>query len=210
MAEASIVFRDKNMSSTGKIYVDHMDSASRLAAIYRNASFYVDVINRRDEVAYRWEAGVAVCGGESLVKITRGSDAFDFVRPHDPFWSPENQILLLHEALRYAFDIATGQENQNAFESLLLRTESSGDEVWNLVREARIVREKACLFTDRAKWAQHILNWMQDSQGLFLDYRIEYAALSINSNLFIPSNRVASLEVELVYLELEISQRDAC
>lgn len=57
MAEASILFRNEDMGSAGKIYVDHMDFAARLAAIYRNASFYVYIINRRDEFAYHWKAG---------------------------------------------------------------------------------------------------------------------------------------------------------
>lgn len=53
MAEASIVFRNKDMSSTAKIYVDHVHATARIAAIYRDASYYVDVIERRDEVACR-------------------------------------------------------------------------------------------------------------------------------------------------------------
>jgi len=80
-------------------------------------------------VAYRWEAGAAIWGGESAEKTPKESDVFEFVRLKNSFWNPENQRLLLHEALPYAFDIATGQEDQHAFESLLVRTESSSDEI---------------------------------------------------------------------------------
>jgi hypothetical protein len=118
MAEASIVFRNKDMRSTQKIYVDYMGAAARLAAKYRNASYYVDVINRRDEVAYRWEGGNPAWGAD-IEPITAQVETYQFERPEDPFWEPENQVFLLSEALPYAFDVAIGKEDQYAFDALL-------------------------------------------------------------------------------------------
>ena len=136
MAEASIVFRNKDMSSTGKIYVDHMHAAARIAAAYRNASFYVDVINKRDEVAYRWEAGKAAWGNDGIEDITQRNEPYQFSRPEDPFWVAENRILLLAEALPLAFDVVTGKEDECTFESLLVRMEITGDDIWGLLHEA--------------------------------------------------------------------------
>ena len=182
MAEASIVFRNKDMSSTGKIYVDYMDAAARLAAKYRNASYYVDVINKRDEVAYRWEDGKPAWG-DDIEGITAQVETYQFERPEDPFWEAENQVLLLAEALPYAFDVAIGKEDDYAFESLLLRTEIEGDEIWGLIREAHDIA-KATRPLKAEEQAQQVEEWMENSEGLFLNYRIEYAALSINADRF--------------------------
>lgn len=58
MTEASIVFRKTDMTSTRKIYVDKMSAALELAAHFRNACAYVDIITPQDEVAYSWKNGV--------------------------------------------------------------------------------------------------------------------------------------------------------
>lgn len=201
MAEASIVFRNKDMSSTGKIYVDYMDAAAMLAAKYRNASYYVDVINRWDEVAYRWEDGKPAWG-DDIQAIIAQVESYQFERLDDPFWVAENQVLLLAEALPYAFDVATGKEDQYAFDSLLVRTDHGDDEIWGLIGEAHDVA-KAARSLGADEWAQKIEEWMENSQSLFLNYRIEYTALSINSDLFISNCRVARLEVELTDLEMQ-------
>lgn len=181
MAEASIVFRNKDMTFMPKIYVDYMDAAARLAAKFRNASYYVDVINRRDEVAYRWEGGKPAWGAD-IKGITAQVETYLFDRPDDPFWEPENQVLLLAEALLYAFDVATGRGDQFAFEALLFRTEIEGDAIWGLIGEAHdVAKEARSLEGD--EWVQKIEEWLKNSDRLFLNYRIEFAAMSIKSGM---------------------------
>ena len=185
------------MSSTGKIYVDYMGAAARIAATYRNASFYVDVINRRDEVAYRWEVGKAAWGDDDIEDITQRNEPYQFSRPDDPFWVPENRILLLADAIPYAFDIVTGNEDQHTFDSLLIRMEITGDEIRDLIREARSITKAAAPSFDADKLVRNVEDWMQNSQCLFLYYRAEYVALSINTGKFIQNCRIGRLEMKL-------------
>ena len=117
----------------------------------------------------------------------------------DPFWEPENQVLLLADALPYAYDVAIGKEDQYAFESLLLRTDIEGEAIWGPMHEAQDVATAARLL-EVDKWAQKVEEWMENTHGLFLNYRIEYVALSINSSLFILNSRVGMLGVELAEL----------
>ena len=205
MAEASIVFRNKDMSSTGKIYVNHIHAAARIAATYRDASYYVDVINRFDEVVYRWEAGNVAWGNDDMERITRRSEAYQIARPNDQFWVAENRILLFAEALPYAFDVAIGKEDQYTFDSLLVRMDVTGDEIWDLIREAQSIAKTSARTLGAGERAEQIEEWMQNSQGLFLHYRIEYVALSISAGKFIPDCRIGRLEMELA--ELEVGNR---
>lgn len=133
-----------------------------------------------------------------MERISSRNDAYQFARPNDPFWVTENRILLLVEALPYAFDVATGNGNQYTFDSLLVRMEATGDGILDLIRKAQSVAKTAAQSLGADEWAQQIEDWITNSQGVFLNYRIEYVALSINAGKFIPNCRVANLEMGLV------------
>ena len=96
--------------------------------------------------------------------------------------------------------MAIGKEDQYAFETLLLRTEIEGDAIWGLIHEAHDVA-KAAQSLEVGERAQQVELWMENSQSLYLSYRIEYAALAISSNLFIQNCRVAHLGADKTAFE---------
>lgn len=166
------------MRSTPKIYVDYMGAAAKLAAKYRNASYYVDVINRRDEMAYRWESGNPKWGGE-IEGITAQVETYQFERPEDPFWCVENRMVLLAEALQYAQDITRGEEGLQTFDALLIHEEVTNDEVWDLIWEAEEIAQS---LSELKTWerTQRIEKWMLSSRKAFVGYRTEFTALTIS------------------------------
>ena len=182
MAEASIVFRNEDMRSTPKIYVDYMDAAARLAAKYRNASYYVDVINRRDEVAYRWEDGKPAWGAD-IEGITAQVETYQFERPDDLFWDANNRVFLLTEALQYSLDIVRGTENQLALDALYIHEEVTNDAVWDLIFEAENFAKLQIELPNNIGRAQRFEKWGQDSELLFIGYKTEHVALSVKKRL---------------------------
>ncbi len=198
MTEASIVFRNADMSGTGKIYVDKLDAAAELAAEFRNASHFVDVLNRRDEVVYRWEQGAPDWSLGETRPIKLDTPAYRFDQPEAPFWDAENRLRLLIEAIPLAFDTATGRAGEYDLEHLSLVAEQQGDDqIEGLVDEARHVAETAGQETSREAWAKVIGDWMSDSERQFLRYVVEHNALSINLMKFDLGSRVPRLNVEL-------------
>jgi len=196
MADASIVFRNEDMSASGKIYVDTMNGAGALAARFRNASYWVDVINSRDEVEHRWENGNPDWENSDVLYYHNGYDPYDFVRKGDGWWVAENRLRELSAMLAFAFDVGTGRK-KSYDESCYLKLVAGPD--WTLsrlVQEAKAVRGSAP--TDTAEtWRDHIMAWIQDSTKLYLRYRVEYAALLIKTGIALCGCRVPRLEVEL-------------
>ena len=71
------------------------------------------------------------------------------------------------------------------------------------ISEARSVAQTPARPLGAEQWVQKIEEWMQNSQGLFLNYRVEYAALSINASRFAQNCRIGSLDVELTESTIE-------
>jgi len=200
MAKASIVFRNEDMTSTGKIYVDTMEGAGELAARFRNASHWVDVINRRDEVEHRWENGNPDWRNSDVLYFHNGHAPYDFIRKGDGWWVPDNRLKELSEMLSYSFDVAVGHKDRHVEYSYLSLVAGPDWTLEALVDEAEDVKNSAP--TDDAEaWTDHMLAWMQDSSRLYLKYRAEYAALLIQPETKIYDCRVARLEIELAEID---------
>ena len=200
MAEASIVFRNKDMSATGMIYVDDIVGAVELASRFRNASHWVDVINRLDEVAYRWEDGKLEWEPGHLTIAHVVIEPYDFVRKGDGFWDAWNRMSELSHMIAFAFDVAVGKLEPND-QSCYLNLVAGPDWILEaLVDEAEIVRKLAPTNSPEV-WRDHMLNWMQDSRKLYLKYRVEYAALLIKTGVKLYDCRVARLEIELADID---------
>ncbi|MEO9827273.1 MAG: hypothetical protein ABJF50_22955 [Paracoccaceae bacterium] len=180
MSEASIVFRTKDMFSTEKIYIDNMEKAAMWASIYRNASYFVDVINRHDEVAYRWENGAPDWKLGEVIPAALHVESYRFERHDDLSWEPQNRLWALIEAVTFAFDTAVGRATEYDFEGMFLRTEQPGnDDVWDLIVEANQVAREAAKLQSAVSWADLIDNWMNDSTRLFNAYALEQTALDM-------------------------------
>ena len=108
MDEASIVFRNAEMASTGKMYVDKLEAAAELTVKYRNASHFVDVITTKDEVVFRWEQGFPDWKLGEVKPIKQNTEVYRFERPKIPAWDPEKRLRSLIDGLQLAFDMATG------------------------------------------------------------------------------------------------------
>lgn len=202
MAEASIVFRNEDMSGTGKIYVDTMRGAAQLGAVFRDASHWVDVINDRDEVAYRWQDGQIEWDPGDMKRLHHGTDAYFFDPGIDDdkaeMW---DRMSSLSEMIEYAFKVATGQEEAYDRQCGLDVICEPDLTLWELIEEAEFVAETAPARTD-PKWVQHIMDWMQNSKGYYLRYRVEYAAILIKAEIQVGGCRVPWLEIELAELEV--------
>jgi len=204
MADASIVFRNEDMSSTVKIYVDTMKGAAELAARFRNASYRVDVIDGFDEVVHRWEKGKPNWENSDVVYFHKGIDPYDFVRKGDGFWDQENRLTELSEMLAYCFDIAVGHKDRHQDFSYLNLTFDPDWSLEEMIDEAETIKDTAP--TDNAEsWRDHMLKWIQDPQKRYLKYRVEYAALLIKTGVRLHSCRVPRLEVELA--EIDVNYR---
>ena len=117
MADVSIVFRNRDGTNTGKVYINDYQAAAELASKFRNASHIVDVISKRDEVILRWEDGHPDWKNGEGKPIKLKTETYRFERPEDAFWLPENRQRLLTDALCAAFDVVTGQIPVHDFES---------------------------------------------------------------------------------------------
>ena len=200
MAEASIVFRNEDMSATGKIYVDDIVGAVELASRFRNASHWVDVINRLDEVAYRWEKGELEWQPGHLTIAHVVIEPYDFVRKGDGFWDAWNRMNELSHMIAFAFDVAVGNlepHDQSCYLNLVAGPDWS---LWTFVEEAEQVRKDAPRENAKA-WTDFILDWMQNPEQLYLQYLTEYKALMIKTGELIHGCRVSRLEVELAEID---------
>ncbi|RYG91078.1 hypothetical protein EU803_08220 [Loktanella sp. IMCC34160] len=196
----SLVFRDKDKRSTSKVYINDLDAAARLAARYRVASHQVDVIDALDRVAFRWEVGSPDWQPGDARHSFLDIEAYRFRRLGDPFWEPESRLRLLNDALGFAFDTATGNADEEDLEGLIVRTEQGGDDIWSLIREARIVAETADGQPSSTLWEQTIAEWMSDASWHFVEYVVEHNALASYLRLFDIESRVPRLGVELANL----------
>lgn len=207
MAEASIVFRNADMSGTGKIYVNTLFGASALAARFRAAVHYVDVINSLDEVVHRWEDAKPDWRNSDVLYFHRGFDPYDFERKHDGHWEPWNRASELSGMLAFAFDVAVGNEDLHS-EYCPIRCSAHAD--WTLeelVHEAEAMRRDTPT-DDPSAWVEAISDWLCDPDRLFLKYHVEYAALCIKFDLSIPDCRVAGLEIELANIDANFKFKD--
>lgn len=201
MAFASIVFRHEDMTNSGKVYVESLAKAAELAAKYRKASFLVDVINDRDEVALRWEKGSPDWKLGELKPVNLNVEAYEIERPDDPEWVPENRFQFLGMGLTFAFDTATNQVDEADFEALLNWTDHhGGDDIWHLIREARQVAEEANKAHSAQRWSELIDLWMSDPNALFIHHLVEYTALRMSCPAYYGSRRVGRVRVELAGL----------
>lgn len=201
MAEASIVFRNEDMTGTGKIYVNTLEAAAELAAKYRNASYYVDVINAYDEVAIRWEQGAPDWRLGHVTPTSLCMDAYPFEKEGELYRLAEFRHYLLSEAVPFAFDCAVGKWDDHQFDFLLMQTEHhGGGDIWPFIADAKqAAREAEAKEVD--KWAWHLSEWMCDADRLFAPYLIEFHALEMHLNKFMLGDRVSMLGVELAEVE---------
>jgi len=208
MAEASIVFRNQDMSGSPEIYINTMAGAGALAAQYRNASHWVDVISPQDEVAHRWEKGNPDWENSDVLYFHRGHAPYDFVRDGDGFWSPENRAQELSEMLAFAFDVAVG--NKKPCDEFCYINCVAGPD-WTL---QELVEEAADLRTsvptnDAEAWGIAISDWMSDPERLFLQYHVEFVALVIRFGIDVHDSRVARLGVELAEIDANFQWKKA-
>ncbi|MCK0119228.1 hypothetical protein MWU61_01650 [Loktanella sp. F6476L] len=212
MSEASIVFRTKDMFSTGKIYLNDMEKAAILASTYRNASYFVDVINQQDEVAYRWENGAPDWKLGEVVPAALQSTPYRFERRDDPTWDPQNRLWALVETVTFAFDTAVRRAGEHDFDAMVLRTEQLGnDDTWNLIAEAKQVAKVAKRLKSATAWGELIDDWMSDTDHLFAAYALEQTALDMyvfaQEPLSIPSDMHGTIHALSVELADLVSQR---
>ncbi|MEO1641081.1 MAG: hypothetical protein AAFU41_17730 [Pseudomonadota bacterium] len=204
MADVTIVFRKRDGTNTGRIYVNDYGAAAELASKYRDASEIVDVISIRDEVILRWQGGHPDWKNGEVKPIKLTAEVYRFKRPDDAFWVPENRLWLLTMALQYAFEVVTNQDTAYGFEELLMQTEHhGGDDVWPLVADARRKDEQLADEQDNAAWKVEIANWMSDPEHLFVHYHVEHAALTIYTNEYVLAMSVPRLGVELADLAVQ-------
>ena len=204
MADVSIVFRNRDGTHTGKIYVSDVQAAAELASKFRNASHIVDVISIQDEIILRWEDGHPDQKHGEIKPIKLTTETYRFKRPEDGFWLPENRQWLLSLALQYAFDVVTSTDTAYGFEELLMHTEHhGGDDVWPMIAEAKRKAEQLADEQDNAAWEVEIGDWMSDPKHLFVNYHVEHAALTIFTNEYVLAMRVPRLGVELADLAVQ-------
>ena len=195
----SIVFRDEKLVGSRKLYIDSFDAAAELAAKYRHANYYVDVIDSLDQVTIRWENGAPDWQPGFVKPTSVRVPTFRFERPEDDFWELENRYWLLEHALLLAFDILTGQPNEDEFERIMILTQCRNEDVFELVHEAKNASEQMAKTHRNNKVGQVVSSWMANSGKLFVHYLVEHAAIAFRISLKNPS-RVAELELELVRL----------
>jgi|GEM_PF-3386086 len=200
MAEASIMFRNEDMSGTGKIYVKSMFGAGALAARFRAAAHLVDVIDSQDMVLHRWKDAKPDWQSSDVLYFHRGFDPYDFERTHDGNWEPWNRANELSGMLAFAFDVAVDQDDPHS-EYCPIRCSAHAD--WtleDLVDEAEVTRRQTP--TDEpGAWGEAISDWMCDPDRLFLKHHVEFAALCIRFDLSMPGCRVADLGKELANID---------
>ena len=201
MAKASIVFRNEDMSSTGKIYVDTMAGAAQFGAFFRDAAHWVDIINDRDEVAYRWQDGQIEWDPGNMKRLHHGTEAYFFNPGIDGDKAEmRDRMSELSEMIEYAFKVATSQEEAYIRQCGLDVICEPDLTLWQLIEEAEFISETAP-GRSSPEWADHIMEWMHNSKGFYLKYRVEYAALFIKSGIHIAGCSVPRLGIELAELE---------
>jgi len=193
MAEASIVFRNQDMSATGKIYVKTMGHAALLASKCREAAHWVDVIYRQDEVAYRWEDGEPHWDPGDLMIANNAVEPYFFDPGVDGDQAEmRDRMDALSEMLEYSFKVATGQEAAFHGQCSLDVVLEPDEDLWALITDAIEIAKAAP--KDEEEWIMYILNWMKDPASSWVGYRVEYAALLIKSEIAIPGCQVAFLD----------------
>lgn len=178
MADASIVFRNKDMQGTPKIHVDTIEGAATLATRFRNASHFVDVINGHDAVALRWEHG-SPDWAPGLVKPMKLDVApYLFERPDDASWDPQTRANLLYEAITCAFEAATETDDYDRINRLLSKITADNLDLWEIVEEGRQCSEAVKKLSDPHLWEDEVSSWMADAGQLFVQGLVEQVALS--------------------------------
>ena len=201
MADVTIVFRNRDGTHLGKIFVNDYKAAAELASKFRNASHIVDVISKMDEIILRWEDGHPDWKQGETKPIKLKTDTYRFKRPDDAFWLPEKRQWLLTQALSHAFDVVTGKGFEHGFEELLMHTEHhGGDDIWPLVAEARRKAESLATEQNNSAWELEIAEWMSDPSQLFIHHHVEHAALTIYTKEYELAMRVPRFGVELAEL----------
>lgn len=204
MADVSIVFRDRDGTHTGKIYVNDYQAAAELASTFRNASHIVDVVSIKDEIILRWEDGYPDWKHGEIKPIKLTTEAYRFKRPEDPFWLPESRQWLLTLALQYAFEVVTATDTAYGFEELVMHTEHhGGDDVWPMIAQAKRKAAQMATERDNSAWEVEIADWMSDPNNLFVQYHLEHAALTTYTNEYVLAMRVPRLGVELADLAVQ-------
>jgi len=201
MADVSIVFRNRDGTHFGKIYVNDYQAAAELASKFRHASHIVDVISIRDEVILRWQDGHPDWKYGQIKPIKLTTEAYRFERPEDQLWDVQNRLWLLTDALCAAFDVISGQVAAHHFARLADHVHDyGGEDVWPLIEEAQVREGELADETDNEIWSEAISDWMSDPQLLFVRHQIEHAALTMYTQEFASSTRARFLEVELANL----------
>ncbi len=206
MADVSIVFRNRDGTHTGKIYVNDYQAAAELASKFRNATHIVDVISIQDKIILRWDEGHPDWKHGETKPIKLATETYRFERPEDAFWDVEGRQWLLSDALCSAFDVAAGQSYKHNFEQLRDHVyDHVGEDVWPLIEEAQAKADEMAKETDNEVWGEAISDWMSDPQHLFIRYQIEHAALTMHTQELASSIRLRKLHVELATLAVHRS-----
>lgn len=201
MTDVSIVFRNKDGTHTGKIYVNDYQAAAELASKFRNASHIVDVISIRDEVILRWQDGHPDWKYGEIKPIKLTTEAYRFERPEDAYWVAENRLSLLTLALQYAFDVVTDQATDYGYEELAMHIDShGGEDIWPMIQEAKCKAKQVTGLHDGEDWEAEISNWMATPSLQFVHNRSEHSALSIYLGKKIGTDDIPRLGIQLASL----------
>ena len=201
MTDVSIVFRNKDGTHTGKIYVNDYQAAAELASKFRHASHIVDVISIRDEVILRWHDGHPDWKYGQIKPIKLTAEAYRFERSEDQFWDVQNRLWLLTDALCAAFEIVTGQTSAQHFAPSADHVHDfGGEDVWPLLDESQTKAGEIANEPDNEVWEAAISDWMSNSKHLFIHHQIEHAALTMHTQEFSSSKRVRYFGIELADL----------
>jgi len=197
MSEASIIFRNKDLTGSRKIYVDSLEGAATLAAKYRRASYYVDVISNFDQVALRWEQGAPDWKLGDVLPLSLTETEYQFERSEDQFWDPQHRANLLFEGLSCAFDAATSHSNPVGIDRLTHKMSARNLDVWSIVEEGREVGLRLENETSPDAWAKKICDWMADSRSLYVSGVVEQVALWIKHPQLYCLNGITTLDAKL-------------
>ena len=201
MTDVSIVFRNKDGTHTGKIYVNDYQAAAELASKFRNASHIVDVISIRDEVILRWQDGHPDWKYGQIKPIKLTTEPYRFERPDDAYWVTENRLSLLTIALQYAFDVITNRATDYGYDELAMHIDHhGGEDIWLMIDEAKCMAEQVSDLHDSDVWEAEISNWMADSTQIFIHYLVELSALSIYLGKKIGTDDIPRLGIQLASL----------
>lgn len=204
MAHVSIVFRNRDGTHTGKIYISDYQAAAELASEFRNASHIVDVISMQDEIILRWEEGYPDWkhGETKPIKLT--TELYRFERPEDAFWDVEGHQWHLTNALGDTFDVVTGRNHKYDFEQLRDHVhDHGGEDVWPLMQQAQIKADELAGEKNNDRWELKISDWMSNPEYLFIHHHVEHAALTTFTKQYEISTRIRRLEMELANISVQ-------